>query len=354
MHQPLARSKPSVSVRLAAVVASVGILVGGLALAEALLRYTGKFATYHESNNLVDLGHVPEFLNEPYLYVYRKNLDYDEVKPEFTTHRKTNSDGLVGPDFPLAKAPGEFRIITIGDSFTEGIGAPFEESYPAFLQRLLASKQGERFVVLNAGVGGSDPVLGIELLQRKLLRYKPDLVILAMNHSDVADLKRRGNQDRFDSKGQMKSPPLAWWTPLFDRSHVVRAVMLGILGYDWDLHSPQEAKAMSELAVKGLVDSGVRGTRLGAQNGFKFVMLVHPGWWELDEGYPPEIMAAQRGLKDAGVDTIDVRPFLSDAIPRPITPDWYWMRDHHFTGKGYELMAKGVYAGLEKRGIVKP
>jgi lysophospholipase L1-like esterase len=50
-----------------------------------------------------------------------------------------------------------YRILCVGDSHTRGVGAPTALSYPRQLQRLLeAAYPGARFMVMNAGIPGSN------------------------------------------------------------------------------------------------------------------------------------------------------------------------------------------------------
>jgi hypothetical protein len=208
---------------------------------------------------------------------------------------------------------------------------------------------------MNAGISGSDPVYGIELLERQLLAYQPDLVILAMNNSDVDDLKRLGGFERFGPDGQPRGRPLPWWTGIFDRSHLARALVLGVLHYDWDLRSPAAIEAATQESIRGLIESGVLGTQLGADHGFRFLNVIHPTWWQVQaEANVPELGLVARGLQQAGVDHADLLPFFVKAIPRPVPIDYYWPKDLHYKTKGYEVFAQAVHAELEKRGILTP
>ena len=342
--------------RAAAVIIGLCLAAAGAGLAEAWMRHEQRFANYYELNGLPDSGHALEYLPEPYLHIYAKNARWSIPKTEFTIEVSTNSDGLVGADTPVAKTPHEFRVVAIGDSFTEGVGAEASASYPAVLRRLLSAAPGPTtYTVMNAGISGSDPVYEIELLRRKLLPYDPDLVLLVMNNSDVDDLKRRGGFDRYGPDGQLRGLPLPWWTWAFDRSHLVRAFVLGMLHYDWDLRSPAQVDIATHQAVGDLVHAGVVATQLGKDNGFRLIVLLHPTWWDVQTGkLVPELTEVEQGLEQAGVEHANLLPFFEKEIPRPVPPDYYWRKDFHYTAKGYEVFGRAVYAELEKRNALQP
>src|SRR6185436_4496340 len=67
---------------------------------------------------------------------------------EFDTEVETNREGLRGPEVG-PKPAGGLRILAIGDSFTFGVGARQEETWPARLERRMRNVQ-----VLNAGAPG--------------------------------------------------------------------------------------------------------------------------------------------------------------------------------------------------------
>jgi hypothetical protein len=96
------------------------------------------------------------------------------------TRIQTNHLGLRGADLPLEKAPGEYRILMLGDSYTFGYGVADQDTFAQVLERRLreADVAGGRLRVINAGVIGystAQAMLQYELYGRRL---DPDLVIL--------------------------------------------------------------------------------------------------------------------------------------------------------------------------------
>jgi hypothetical protein len=96
---------------------------------------------------------------------------------------ETNSLGLrhsqLGP-----KEADEYRVLVLGDSITFGDYLPFDETYPAQLERRLAGRSS-RVVVINAGLPGAST--SDELYHYLEIRdaVDPDLVLLAMYLNDA-------------------------------------------------------------------------------------------------------------------------------------------------------------------------
>jgi lysophospholipase L1-like esterase len=72
---------------------------------------------------------------------------------EFDTTIETNSLGLRGPELS-APAPGERRVLFLGDSFVAGFEVEQEETFTALLEKRLDRRLGEPFRVINAAVRG--------------------------------------------------------------------------------------------------------------------------------------------------------------------------------------------------------
>lgn len=82
-----------------------------------------------------------------------------------------------------ANAQGPLRLVALGDSLTAGFGLPSEASFPAMLQRELATK-GETVTVVNAGVSGDTAEDGLARLDWSVPRDAQG-VILELGANDA-------------------------------------------------------------------------------------------------------------------------------------------------------------------------
>lgn len=102
----------------------------------------------------------------------------------------TNDDGLIsdGVSYEVDKPKGVYRIIAIGDSFTEG---PFVEpsfTYPKQLETKLNAispcPMVTKYEVLNFGVGGYDIEYAAHRLITRGAKYQPDLILWFLKNDD--------------------------------------------------------------------------------------------------------------------------------------------------------------------------
>jgi hypothetical protein len=78
-------------------------------------------------------------------------------------------------------------IVTLGDSYTQGVPVSFAEAYPSALEQIL-QRQSKDVKVLNAGLGDSSPEQQMTLLTKYVLpRVHPDIVIWQFYPNDSLD-----------------------------------------------------------------------------------------------------------------------------------------------------------------------
>ena len=78
---------------------------------------------------------------------------------------------------------GEFNILCLGDSFTQGFGAPFGLSYPEQLESLLRKKAPNSKIRVFKEFNINSSVV-LKNLPNNILKYKPDLIIIMSGCND--------------------------------------------------------------------------------------------------------------------------------------------------------------------------
>jgi hypothetical protein len=94
-----------------------------------------------------------------------------------------NRDGLRGPDRPHTKPADTFRVAMLGDSYTEAIQVPYDQTFSAVAERELArcpALEGKRVEALDFGVDGYGTAQELVTLRDRALAYSPDAVVLAI------------------------------------------------------------------------------------------------------------------------------------------------------------------------------
>jgi hypothetical protein len=100
---------------------------------------------------------------------------------EGRAHVRINADGMRDRDHDVARPPGTFRIAVLGDSYAEAFQVEQGEAFWAVLERALRGcprLDGRRPELLNFGVAGYGTTQQLLMLQRRVWKYAPDLVLL--------------------------------------------------------------------------------------------------------------------------------------------------------------------------------
>jgi lysophospholipase L1-like esterase len=101
---------------------------------------------------------------------------------------RTNSLGLHDREYPPGKPAGVFRVLLLGDSFTEGGGLALEATVAKQVEAMLNARGcRSRFEVVNGGVASYSPILEYLLLKTLAPTFEPDLVVVNFDMTDVHD-----------------------------------------------------------------------------------------------------------------------------------------------------------------------
>lgn len=113
---------------------------------------------------------------------------------EGESYVRINSDGLRDREHPKAKPADTVRIAVLGDSFSEAMHVPMEQTFWSLLERKLQECNafpGKKVEVINFGVSGYGTAQELMTLRRKVWDYSPDLVLLAFTtYNDIYDNSR--------------------------------------------------------------------------------------------------------------------------------------------------------------------
>ncbi len=114
----------------------------------------------------------------------------------------TNHAGFRGPEFRDEKAPGEYRVISIGDSTTFGVMVPESETYTRIIETLLRQKFGPRVQALNAGVPGTNVYTHRLLFAKKLVHFHPDAAVVYLLFNSRAEIEIWRELERRATRGE--------------------------------------------------------------------------------------------------------------------------------------------------------
>jgi lysophospholipase L1-like esterase len=117
---------------------------------------------------------------------------YRHQSADGTWHFRINGQGMRDErEFAKTKPAGTKRILSLGDSFTIGYEVHAHETFSAVLEHELRAS-GRAVEVLNAGVSGFSNAEQCLYLERELLDYQPDMVVVSFFGNDLVDNVRTG------------------------------------------------------------------------------------------------------------------------------------------------------------------
>ena len=124
---------------------------------------------------------------------------------------KRNSEDFKDYEFSMGKPNNTFRIIALGDSFTEGEFVAMNSTWPKQLEKKLNQlNTSTKFEVFNFGISGAGTLEEVKIFEEKGLKYKPGMVILAFNGHDWQDslwIRNRSEELKKDfENGKLRIP----------------------------------------------------------------------------------------------------------------------------------------------------
>lgn len=271
---------------------------------------------------------------------------------EFYFEHKTNSEGFRDIEHDIEKPKSVFRILTVGDSYTAGSGAPVGRSYPFQLGKFLNErlKGNPPIEVINVGQGRYWPEPERILLENIGIKFSPDLILVEFTPNDVTDtylgINFNSVRDGYliSREGNELGNAGVW---LYVHSHLFRKII----------------RAYLEFKLKYLASNNISKMKWGdvfVPNGYhekdwqrveleyeRMIDIAHSIKSQIAFVYIPSHpfegdYASNRLVtwgKQQRVSIINTLPVLNEAAK---TEKVYWIEDIHCTEAGYRCIAETV------------
>ena len=322
-------------------IVSTGLM---LIIAEMAIRASGIYKSYTERSG----GRYSSpyaCINQSWYYALSPHKPFSQYKKEFTTTWTANNEGLKDKDFSIAKK--DLRIMILGDSYTEGVGAANDSSFPRQLSYLLADSFHQASEVWSCGLSGSDPIYEFRLFNDKLLKYDPDMVMVVINFTDIDDAMARGGFERFRPDGSVHYKNEPWFEPLYAHSHIARAFVHFIFGYNRLFIKSQDAPIRKQEAISNLETAIDSFTRVCTQKNIKLLFVFHPNEPDIKNRNKYEVTPLISYCQKKKLSYIDIRQQLYQmGIDSSNAHHLFWPIDGHCNNKGYEYFALSIYRNI--------
>lgn len=306
------------------------------------------------------------------------------ARSEFDHPISINSLGLRGPEVTLPKPPGSFRILILGDSFTEGKQVSFEETFARQLEgRLAAALPDRQWEVVNAGVSGYGTADEIKFFEAYGHDLGADLVILGffigndvMNNALSPFFAWKNgelveNPVRPLSRAQiMRSRTAEFLTSHFHFVQFLRDRLRELHGSRRpaeeneptvadDSENASDPRDANGWAFSDALVGRLRG--LVAESGAGFLLVAIPTRLQVDIAqrdpekgpigaevdWPQRLLAAF--ARSERVPFLDLLPALRDGAR---TAPAYYQIDAHFNARGHSIAADEIFRSLTSEGLL--
>ena len=267
----------------------------------------------------------------------------------FEYEGRSNRLGYRDRDHAIAKPPGVYRIVVLGDSIAAGYRIPrLEDTFPALLEARLR-RQGLPVEVLNFGVSGYNTMQEVETLRVRALRFAPDLVLVAYCHNDRRPPDPRIVAGLREARAGRKVLPAAEAERALLASALYRFIRYGVL----EARERQAEAAAEEGAGNTVAPSLAELAAISRREGFEVLLAVFPYLPRLyDKEHAEEHARLARLAREHGFHHLDLRPAFRDC--REATPEKLRFDRYHPTAAGHHCAAAAMVQAVRGLTSLRP
>ncbi len=234
---------------------------------------------------------------------------------------RVNSLGCRGGEVEESAKIGTRRILLLGDDTICGATVAENETVAAWLKKFLTKSVSGEFEIINGGVPGYCPLLSALQFENDLAKLKPDIVILHVDMTDIADDSRYRSLLLHDgdhavcTHASFRIPPkpgnsvlnivkqsaAASWLFAMTRQHgpellsVSDAGSTGDVGLNWIADNPPDLRLQTRHALQPIRD--LRDTV--ARSGGQLLVTTSPVLWQILPAKEAPTLSRHCGIKGA-------------------------------------------------------
>ncbi len=313
----------------------------GMIILEVFLRYRGTYDTFGERTGIsgyTSIYNTGSASHRPWYFVHDAPVYWKEK--EFVHSWNPNNEGLNDHNFSTKKSKP--RIMILGDSFVQGVGATSDSTLPLQVGYILADKQPEMpMEVWNCGMAGADPIYEYRLFHDILLKYRPDMLVVVVNSSDVDDVLIRGGFERFRPDSTVAYHHAPWFEPIYAQSHLARFIFRNVFRYNSRLISESKMESAEHTADTILASALDSFSTLCTERQIKLCIAFHPLGYEPPHSSAYRVSPLVDHCKAQHIPYLDMSLALQeDGYDEAHVKALSWPIDSHFKNAGYHYLAE--------------
>ena len=319
--------------------------LGSLALALLVGEVAARLAGYGPHPSFLRLESHPDLQLVP-LPNQEKVVGWDAPERGMeATPIRINNHGQRGADYPLAKQPGERRIIGLGDSLTFGKGVQDGETYLARLEELL---DGEGVRVVNAAFNGYATFHYRQWALTQLETFQPDLLIVGLfTGNDMEPVGEFASGPLVDlMRGSALRHLLVDTYRRFLWKRVValkRGTSVAEVERELERSAGTRARGLSREERQRLWSASIDDLRqireVADAHGVPTVCLLIPTSWMVAAEDPEGYRWLRERVEEVGMPVIDPRPELHRMVVEGNADPWLAHDRGHLSPAGHRAVA---------------
>jgi lysophospholipase L1-like esterase len=276
-----------------------------------------------------------------------------DLNPESRDTQLINSMGFRDDEFARAKAPGELRVITMGDSCTFGDGVANWETYSNVLEEMLGKAlPGKKVQVINAGVPGYTSYQVRTYLEHELLPYQPDLVVVYVGFNDnvpavngITDAQRgvvsRSVWTIQSVFGSLRSYQLLKYLLL----RVKQRMFPGVDPQEKNPEGPENQ--IFRVSFKDYISNFLAIKKLGEQHGFRMLLFTLPHKFTYE---PERNKYIRQAAMQGHIPLLDLFAFMKKYEAQG--EDLYTEDGGHPNVLGHRRVAEAIFGKMKEMGLI--
>lgn len=252
---------------------------------------------------------------------------------------KINSMGFRDNEYPVLKSNENiYRILCVGDSITFGEGVSLKKTYPKLLEKALQDKNFKNIEVINTGVPGYNTYEEFWYIKNKLLKLKPDMIILGFFMGNDPEDPVLVSNNKIVIKNKSNFPFVNYFNDQMNKKKLEKSgYWERYMSSIWDPNGPQWEKCRGSL-------QGIK--YLARENNIELLVLIIPSYKRHQEALFKQLISA---LEDLDIKYVNAFPKLIKAgniHPRR------GMADNHPDEKMHQAYMQTILTAFNKYGFL--
>jgi lysophospholipase L1-like esterase len=247
-----------------------------------------------------------------------------------------NIEGFEDYNYSIEKPSNTFRIIALGDSFTEGVWISTNDTWPKQLERKLNQlNTSTRFEVLNFGKAAAGTLEEVKIFEENALKYNPDMVILLFYQNDFEDneqIKKRTNElwNMYEN-GSFKFP-----TAVEEKIKELNSSKEDISALAWylarkEFNAYAEQKGLQNVWKENVETPLIKLKDICKEQKKELVVIILEMWNDPSFSNRNELL--NNSLTKYEIPSLDLTPYF------PYKNNQLRLSDMHLSEKGYDLFS---------------